>query len=934
MRVFHSSGPGSARASRAGFGAPAEPVSNESANAPDYPARQIVKAVVAITWLLAPGLQSHSLRAATPPISPAATAELPSPNSLYEAGTRALDEGLPQVAVYKLRAFLQTPADESTRAKAVLALTRALLRVGDPSGALTALTAAYPTPSAAGADASFWFGQVYAALDRWPEALACYAQTAAAKTASPALQAAARFGQAEALLALDRTADAAAEFKRLVDDPRLGEPARLRCAEIALDTRHLKDAATYLLDATPAGDSGPPQIRNPYAAKEHAYLLGRLRLATGQPALAEEMFKAALEDPDGLSERLQAVSYWGWAQACLDQHQLERAQDALEFLIDRHPQDQYLPQTFDWLEELYVRDTAPDLSELRRWANDPDQVNREAYARLALGRIEEHAGQTERAEEIFAGFGDSFPNHPLRGRALFDLASLQLRSGRLAQAHATVASARALARSPGIDSGARQPQDDLAVELEALDARISLAENDSATAARRFEAVSRRTGVGAQAEAAAFDAVLGWLRAMDGARFAVAEHDFQQRFPKSKLNAEFLLEEGLARAGQSAPDDDSARESAAACLRQFLREQPASPRAGEARVALAELAFDRAQPNGPASEREIDSPELRAIANPEATAGAAPGQDRAAYLAIWLADAPGPARDEEKAITLAKQFLEHHANSPLAPEARMKLCELYFAREDYPDAQTQLELLADGAPNSPLAEPALYLAGVAAWRSMSPAGLDKAMTLFEAAAHRDGPLKLAARLRQAEVQNRLGKAQDALILYDGVIAATADRLLNAADLESRCEALSGRGETLFAQAAGNPPLYGEAAKAFQLLAQTPGASLLWRRQALTQQGQALEKQGDTAAALSAYDDALNASDHPAATAAATAPPPEPEWAWYYRAGTAAAHLLEAQSQWTAAIAIYKKLAAADGPLKSEFQNQLTRQRLEHFIWEE
>jgi outer membrane protein assembly factor BamD (BamD/ComL family) len=875
--------------------------------------------------------------------TPAAT-ELPSSDSLYEAGVRALDEGLPQVAVYKLRAFLQNPAGEDTRAKASLALARALLQVGDPAGALAALAAGYPQVSAAGADASFWFGQVYAALGRWPEALDCYARTAAAKSAGNSLQTAARFGQAEALLALERTADAAAAFKRLIDDPRYGEPARLRCAEIALDTRHLKDAATYLLDAAPAGGGlGPQPVRNPYAAKEHAYLLGRLRLANGQPALAEEMFRAALADPDGLSERLLVVSHWGWAQACLDQQHLDQAEDALEFLIDRHPKDQYLPRTFAWLEELYESDPAPDLSELRRWSDDATEVDREAQARLALGGIEAHAGRTERAEEIFAGFGDSFPDHPLRERALFDLAGLQLRLGRLARAHATVEAARAIGRLRATGPGPRQPQDDLSVELEALDARISLAENDSATAAKRFEAVSQRAGTGAQAEAAAFDAVLGWLRAMDGAHFAGAEQDFQRRFPQSKLNAEFLLEEGLARAGQTAPGDAPSRQSAAACLRQFLREQPSSPRAAEAHVALAELAFDRPRPNVAISWREIDTPELRptVVSEGAATPGgartsaadAAAEQARASYLAIWLADAPGPAHDEDKAIALARQFLEQHANSSLAPEARMKLCEIYFRREDYPEAQTQLELLTDGAPDSPLAEPALYLAGLAASRSMSPAGLDKAMTLFEAAAHRDGPLKLPARLRQAEVQNRLGNAKDARTLYDGVIAATADHPLNADELESRCEALSGRGETLFAQAANEPALYGQAAQTFQLLAQTPGASLLWRRQALTQQGRALEKLGDNDAALAAYDDALNASDHPAGAAGSPATS-EPEWAWFYRAGTDAARLLEAQSQWTAAIAIYKKLAAADGPRKSEFENQLTRRRLEHFIWEE
>jgi tetratricopeptide (TPR) repeat protein len=176
------------------------------------------------------------LRAAPPPppaaqsSAAAAAASLPSADSLYEAGIRALDEGLPQVAVYKLREFLQTAPKGGSRDKAVLALARALLQVSDPAGALSALAAGYPSSGAACADASFWFGQVYAALNRWPEALACYARAAVAKSPGPGLQAAARFGQAEALLALGRTGEAAAAFKPLADDPRFGEPARLRCA--------------------------------------------------------------------------------------------------------------------------------------------------------------------------------------------------------------------------------------------------------------------------------------------------------------------------------------------------------------------------------------------------------------------------------------------------------------------------------------------------------------------------------------------------------------------------------------------------------------------------------------------------------------------------------------------------------------------------------
>ena len=262
----------------------------------------------------------------------------------------------------------------------------------------------------------------------------------------------------------------------------------------------------------------------------------------------------------------------------------------------------------------------------------------------------------------------------------------------------------------------------------------------------------------------------------------------------------------------------------------------------------------------------------------------------------------------------------------------MKLGGIYFQRADYPDAQTQLELLAENAPNSPLAESALYLAGMSAASSMSPAGLDKAVTLFGAVAKRGGPLQLVARLRQADVQNQLDHSEDALLLYDLVLKATADvASLSDASLDARCAALGGRGRTLLLMAANDPKLYADAVRTFDQLSTTPGASLLWRRQALTQKGAALEKMHEPDAALAAYDDALNVPEPAPATANAQE---VPEWTWFYRAGYAATHLLEGRAQWAAAIAIYKKLAAADGPMKSEFENTLSRRRLEHFIWEE
>lgn len=817
------------------------------------------------------------------------------------AANALLAEGLPQAAIPELRELLAAGPAPAMRRAALLALARAHVCAGHAVAAVDLLEAGGLHDAAS----DFWRARAWAQLGRWPEALAAYEAAESDRELSDD----ARYGRGEALAALGRDGEAAGVFEKMAVHPRFGGRARLRQASIALAGGRLAEAAA-LLNPPPAGPREGAQ-----ELAERTCLTGRLRLAQGRASLAEEIFANAVGRPQGLSERVLVDDYRGWAQACLAQGQTGRAEDALETFIGKYPRLPALPAMLAWLGSMYARQPPPDdLADLRRWSADGSEPARQALATIELGRGERDAGRADQAARLFAGFGERFPEHPLRSRALLELAALRLADGRPTEARSALEEARRMAPAAG---GAA-----VANEIDALDARIQLAQGDQVGAAQKFEALSARLETGAGAERSAFNAVLAWSRADDPASFAAAELSFQARFPGSALAPEFPLEEALAEAARTSIDDPTGRQRAAARLRSFIRDQPLHRRVPEVRIALAELAFVRLRPNLPAAWREVSAPEIQRVQN---DGGA--GADRADYLAIWLADTPGPGHDEERAVAMAKAFLARRPDSPLAADARMKLSEIYFRREDYSDAQTQLELLVQRWPASPLVEQALYLAGLSAESSMSPAGLDKAVALFEAAASRNGPLKLSARLRQAEVQNRVDRGRDALILYDGVIAATAGDNPTPAELESRCTALAGRGETLFALAARDPKQYADSAAAFDQLAKAPGASLAWRRLALTKKGRALEKAGDPDAALVAYCQTLDAEAQPGEI-------PQPEWTWFYRAGYDAAKLLEARADWPAVIAIYQKLAAADGPSKAEFDALVRQRRLEHFIWED
>jgi hypothetical protein len=66
----------------------------------------------------------------------------------------------------------------------------------------------------------------------------------------------------------------------------------------------------------------------------------------------------------------------------------------------------------------------------------------------------------------------------------------------------------------------------------------------------------------------------------------------------------------------------------------------------------------------------------------------------------------------------------------------------------------------------------------------------------------------------------------------------------------------------------------------------------------------------------------------------TRPDGRSELFWYYKAGFNAARLLEDDSKWESAAAVYEKLAAAGGSRSEEAKARLKRLRLEHFLWAE
>ncbi|HYJ06927.1 MAG TPA: tetratricopeptide repeat protein, partial [Chthoniobacterales bacterium] len=297
-------------------------------------------AFVAATFLFA-----HGLAAAEP-------ADL-------AAAAKPLEEGVPQVAVMRLRKLLENDLAAAEKKTITAKLGEALLAAGEPEEALKMLEDPALKDETA---VRFWRAQALANLQRWNEALPLYQQIGGDRT-SP-LRAAALFGQAEALRALQRFDEALRLLALLISEPQWSDRAQLRSIELLLDKRDSAGARRLLDKARPAalGDK-----------KEKRYLQGRLQAQLDNHERALELYQTVVRRSEGVSRAVFVATLCAIAESHLRLRRPAAGDDALENFVEHYPTDPELPTIFAKLDQLYRAERQFSNQELSRWANDSVQ---------------------------------------------------------------------------------------------------------------------------------------------------------------------------------------------------------------------------------------------------------------------------------------------------------------------------------------------------------------------------------------------------------------------------------------------------------------------------------------------------------------------------------------------------------------------------------
>jgi TolA-binding protein len=779
-------------------------------------------------------------------------------------------EGVPEVAVVRLQALLNNNLLEPERSAVVEKLAEAEIDAKQPENALALLadTRVRELPWA-----KFWRAQALASLLRWAEALPLYEQVAGSER-SP-FRAAATFGTAETLRALGKHDEALEKFTSLIHDKEWGTRAQLRATGLYIETGDAANARRLLEETKPISIA---------ERRERRVLRGRLELLQRRPERAIGIFQGLLKRPAGTAHSALISAVLGIAEAQMQLKTPEIADDIIEQFIDRHPADPDLPILFARLDELYQAEHKPSRNELERWVRSPEQPRR-TFARWYLARFEIRAGRRERARQLFTDLRHTSAKSQAIAPALLEFARFEIEDNQFDEAIAILNEARLF-----------HPEASLLTRIDFLSAKSQYLANRFDKAATGFEQIARSRSP--WAKIALFNASTGWLQLGDHGRFLTSYSELEEAGGEKQGLADLKLEEGLA---QAARGDEKAEKS----LQQFIHDFPRNSRVSEAFVSLAELAFHASPPRLDEARKYL----TRARESPSAAAA-----ERGDYLNIWIEESAGG--NESKVIALAKRFLEQHGNSSFAPEVRMKLAELYYRSQDFANAQTQFELIAQQTPDNALGEKALFFAAESAMSTMGEHSLDRAIILFDQVVRQNGALRWAARNEQAVIERRLGKSKDALALYDEVLKSDADAA------EKR-EALCGKGDIFFEMGTSDPTNYQRAIELYDQLASDKDEPVHWRNQALFKKGLCLEKKSDRADALATFYKILDEDARPDRRR---------ELFWYYKAGFNAARLLEEDSKWESAAAIYEKLATAGGSRRDEAKARLTNLRLEHFLW--
>ena len=659
-------------------------------------------------------------------------AELPKDLRVAEEMIR---DGLARDAVTRLRGWLQKNAS-SPQPEAQVLLAEALLADGRPTEALAAL------PKSSPGDLTHRVLLVRAlALNeagRWKEALAEWKRIDF--TSLPEAQAnQARLGLATAQLNENQRPEGLKELRQLTEkaDVATAETARILLVKTLLADGKQDEAEKEL---NLIQDKAPASTR-----MEARYWKAEITAARGKSEEARELFQKLVEEADGAGRDLLARSWIAIGRIDRARGKPADAATALEKALDRGGDPEtYLAAAREYLAAAQASQSLPTAAlrlrdSVRERENDDEKRGRFAPALLLLGSATLESGNAEAAAADLDNLIKNYPASPSVAGAQVILAEALAKQGQESAARDQL---RSLLKKPDLSA-------EVLYQANFALADLLLKEGKAFESATTYESALKSAPTPKESEEALYNAALATARIPDPVGFARLEKSFSEKFPESKRRAALALERGrmLESKGDSAASRTALEEvaqlpgSGSFQAEAVLRRANSLLRAGnypEAATAFSE--FEKSFPNSPLLPQALASGIEARLRSKELTGT----QARAEFAKI----------------------LSRFPESTLAPALSFQIAQTHYEEKNHGEALTAFREMAKKFPKDPLADNALYYAGLSALALGNP---DEAIKLFRSLPE-NSPLRTDARLAEIDACRAGGDYAGGLLIANSLLA--------------------------------------------------------------------------------------------------------------------------------------------------------------------
>ena len=533
------------------------------------------------------------------------------------------------------------------------------------------------------------------------------------------------------------------------------------------------------------------------------------------------------------------------------------------------------------LEEDIFRTNPQALEKLNGWVKARD-ASRQPAAMYAMGSLllekDDLSGAVKMAEEGLSKYPQSLPVQILSLNTI----TVLLDKNRLQDAE------RLISKYPGSSP-------DLVFQQGAL----AFLKKDYSLAQKLFREAARRASE-TTAENALFNENLAALNANDASGAAAL---IKEAAGSSRLRESILFEQAHYAAKRMAPQ-------AAELLANFITLAETPTLKTQARLDQVEVALNLNPPDLETVQAILPLLEKEQL-SPEQTM-------QLARLNILEEESR---QEWPSAIQSCRRAIALDSEGKQADMLYLKLGELLYKNGDFHEAQLVLQPFPSKYPDSPLQAAALFLAGKAAQQSNTGSTLNSALNIFKTLGAGDTPFAQPARIEEASVLLRMGKADQCIAALENLLSSPLPRYMRLLALSIQADAWVAKEDT-------HSDTLCKAINLCTEILDTPNLGLAWKFKALTQRAQFYERMNEQKKALDDYASIL------AHTPSGSSANKRRDWHWFYNAGFASIRLLGQLQDWDGALALAKKLAQTSGPRAREAAAYARRIQLEHFIWQD